>query len=507
MEKKEFKVFYCYQSEREASAEFLERILKSVILKINKNPKYDFTLKFDRDTLGKVGPVEITPVILDKIRECAIIVADLTIVGTGRNRKKRVNQNVIFEFGYAYASKEIYQLLPIMNIDYGRPTELPFDIKNKKIETFSMKKNKNNLKNQLEVLLSGSIAEYQKYLKNSENSLQNTDLVIRTMDGVAAQKDELTNQKTALINAIETKKSVGVWSGQYFELLYTYYSRLYFSRIKEEDFSSTEFSEKVYGVYLESRLFTLDLFEVFNFAGEAKQYVVLEAAFENLNILTKHFFPKGTQLGEATGKLREYFLLICQDIMALVFGMFDRYELWGRLRQLTRTKLDKFIPDRLTSRAHFDMLLELYPTRMEKFINQRDGEHHYSAVQVLFNEMYAEYSQLSEVYTNGEIFLFSIFKNDYRDYYPRSLWNYLQGVYKGVPHYVWLLKESDFWENLFLIFGNVPEGEVKRTVWGNMNEDLAVPVSFKNRNLKYFLLYAGIDDIEKFGGSYRVAYV
>jgi len=80
-------------------------------------------------------------VILDKIDNCDIFVADLTCVGktwgrrsgNGKLRRKRIpNPNVMLEAGYAAGVIPYNQIVQVMNTAFGGPKYLPFDLKGKR---------------------------------------------------------------------------------------------------------------------------------------------------------------------------------------------------------------------------------------------------------------------------------------------------------------------------------------------------------------------------------------
>lgn len=74
------------------------------------------------------GSPPIVDTILQKVRECAVFVADLTFVG---KPCQFPNPNVLIEYGYALRCHSHDRLVGIINTAYGKPDaeSLPFDLR------------------------------------------------------------------------------------------------------------------------------------------------------------------------------------------------------------------------------------------------------------------------------------------------------------------------------------------------------------------------------------------
>src|SRR5438067_6762456 len=93
-------------------------------------------LHFDQDRKDIPGSPDLARVILDKISQCAVFVADVTAVGSvvsddGGLKKKLINSNVAIELGFALGVVGDAGLLMVMNSHYGIRSELPFDLHTK----------------------------------------------------------------------------------------------------------------------------------------------------------------------------------------------------------------------------------------------------------------------------------------------------------------------------------------------------------------------------------------
>jgi hypothetical protein len=95
------------------------------------------TLHLDQDRQGVPGSPDLARIILEKIAESAVFVADVTSVGVAKNGggdmtdKKLINANVAIELGYALGTIGDNALLMVMNEHYGTREDLPFDLKAK----------------------------------------------------------------------------------------------------------------------------------------------------------------------------------------------------------------------------------------------------------------------------------------------------------------------------------------------------------------------------------------
>jgi hypothetical protein len=97
-------------------------------------------LHLDQDRQGVSGSPDLARVILEKIEQSVMFIADVTPVGvvhetprdqTSKVAKKIINPNVAIELGYALHALTDRSLLMVMNEHYGARTDLPFDLQAK----------------------------------------------------------------------------------------------------------------------------------------------------------------------------------------------------------------------------------------------------------------------------------------------------------------------------------------------------------------------------------------
>lgn len=158
-------IFFSWQSNLPKSSKFVRKCLDKAIKKLKGEiPAENFTL--EHDTKGVRGSPDIVQTILKKIDASDVFVGDLTIVqnaddssapaqcqgSTSPHEYKRdcyPNPNVLFELGYATAKLGLDNVYIVMDAAHGKPENLPFDIKLKRMIPFDKDKPPEELANKL----------------------------------------------------------------------------------------------------------------------------------------------------------------------------------------------------------------------------------------------------------------------------------------------------------------------------------------------------------------------
>jgi hypothetical protein len=132
-------LFYSWQSDRPTNTnKFLVRSCVIAALdRIATDCKISDAPRIDHDTFGESGSPAIAETIYEKIRRCAVFLADVTFIGDvrdddGRVKKRVSNPNVLIELGYAAATVGWERVVLVMNTKYGDPSRLPFDLRNRR---------------------------------------------------------------------------------------------------------------------------------------------------------------------------------------------------------------------------------------------------------------------------------------------------------------------------------------------------------------------------------------
>jgi hypothetical protein len=141
------KVFWSWQSDTpgKVGRHFVRDALTAAIEQLREAPDVEepterearSAMHLDQDRKGISGSPDLTRVILEKIEQSAVFVADVTPVGVvapqGEREppKKVINPNVAIELGYALHALTDRALLMVMNEHYGSRADLPFDLQSK----------------------------------------------------------------------------------------------------------------------------------------------------------------------------------------------------------------------------------------------------------------------------------------------------------------------------------------------------------------------------------------
>jgi hypothetical protein len=132
------KIFWSWQSDTPGNIgrHLVRQAIEDSIQQINAETtiedsprKEELTLDHDRKGIG--GSPDLTPTILEKIRESSIFIADVTPIGKSENGRALMNPNVAIELGYALSQVGSEGILMILNRTFGDRESLPFDLRHK----------------------------------------------------------------------------------------------------------------------------------------------------------------------------------------------------------------------------------------------------------------------------------------------------------------------------------------------------------------------------------------
>lgn len=133
-------VFYSWQSDlpnttnRGLIGDALARAVKA----ISADSDVVVDLVVDRDTQSVPGSPDIAVTIFEKIDNAAIFVADVSVVHRGSSDRSFPNPNVLIELGYALKALGDDRVVLILNAEFGGLHELPFDLRRKRVMTYSL---------------------------------------------------------------------------------------------------------------------------------------------------------------------------------------------------------------------------------------------------------------------------------------------------------------------------------------------------------------------------------
>lgn len=144
------KVFWSWQSDTpgKTGRHFVRDVLQMVVDGIKQSLEVEepterearAAIHLDHDRKGVGGSPDLANLILEKIEQSVVFVADVTPIGIVHEKpedqnssivKKIINPNVAIELGYALHALTDRALLMVMNEHYGARANLPFDLQSK----------------------------------------------------------------------------------------------------------------------------------------------------------------------------------------------------------------------------------------------------------------------------------------------------------------------------------------------------------------------------------------
>lgn len=165
-----FKIFYSWQSDLPASKSrsIIQDAIKSAVQTLGNEME---DVEADRDTQNTIGSPDIAQTIFSKIDEADLFIADVTCVGEmqfDEKLKKSPNPNVLVELGYAAGILGWDRIICVINTDFGKIEELPFDIRSRRVTPFSLcNKSKKEITESLKNIIMGSAFTLKDKAKNS----------------------------------------------------------------------------------------------------------------------------------------------------------------------------------------------------------------------------------------------------------------------------------------------------------------------------------------------------
>ncbi|RZL45292.1 MAG: hypothetical protein EOP00_17765 [Pedobacter sp.] len=173
-------VFYSWQSDIKSNKNLIQNCIDKALKKIKQEGKIqaiNLEINIDRDTKNKKGTPSIAHTIFDKIKECDIFIADVTIINNNffnrlTNNRLTSNPNVLIELGFAIEVLG-WERIICLNDDNISPIEtLPFDIRGHRITRFnsSTLSFKDELLQTLKFALGSIINDYDEILETRKKT-------------------------------------------------------------------------------------------------------------------------------------------------------------------------------------------------------------------------------------------------------------------------------------------------------------------------------------------------
>lgn len=132
-------VFFSWQSDTRAAANrtLIHDALDAAAVELRRDVAVGIDLCIDRDTQNTPGTPDIAGTIFAKIQEADVFVADVTRINRGVEGRPTPNPNVLVELGYALRELGSERVILVMNSNMGSIEELPFDLRHRRVLTYS----------------------------------------------------------------------------------------------------------------------------------------------------------------------------------------------------------------------------------------------------------------------------------------------------------------------------------------------------------------------------------
>jgi hypothetical protein len=133
-------IFYSWQSDLPGGVNrnFIWDALENAAKVVAKDDTIDVELALDRDTAGVPGSPDIATTIFGKIDAADLVVLDVSLITPEETARRSPNPNVLIELGYAVRSKSWQNVVLVMNRAYGRPEQLPFDLRSRRATVYEL---------------------------------------------------------------------------------------------------------------------------------------------------------------------------------------------------------------------------------------------------------------------------------------------------------------------------------------------------------------------------------
>lgn len=152
-------IFYSWQSDLPVSENksYISSCLSKAVQKLKTEKKFSLEYVIDRATNNRIGTIDIADSIFKKINIAKLFVADISIINS-KNRKyrKTPNPNVLLELGYAVRTIGWENVVCVYNTKYGKPEDLPFDLRNRRLVLYNSDNDKSHLTNDLLQIITAS---------------------------------------------------------------------------------------------------------------------------------------------------------------------------------------------------------------------------------------------------------------------------------------------------------------------------------------------------------------
>ncbi len=209
-------VFYSWQSDRPnaTNRSFILKALQAACAGLSEDSTIDERPEVDHDTQNVPGSPDIVRTIFAKIDAAEVFVADVSLVTDPDNTRPCPNPNVLIELGYAIKTIGESGIILVMNTAFGGPELLPFDLKTKRVTTYSAVPDDTERAPERKKLQRAFQAGLKSIFEHSKSPLPGTEIAPLSLGDVArkAVEDAKPNAPSAVRKYME-------WFGEQLEVL------------------------------------------------------------------------------------------------------------------------------------------------------------------------------------------------------------------------------------------------------------------------------------------------
>lgn len=464
-------IFYSWQSDHPKSRRYIESALKLAIENLAEDPTLEAAPRIDKDTQDITGAVHIVDTIKKKINDCAIFLADVSLVDTASSGRSIVNQNVMFELGYAIGKHTESHVIMVANSDLGDIKNLPFDISHHRVIQFSPSQDKNGVK--LQSALQSAVSMHLKSMAQLKKQAENT------------------SDREKLLEAINQGKSTRSIGDKYFRNLYGQY--LEYAPGRYTGGNVQHYGAEVYNAYLSTKKLTLDLYEILQIASEHQKTQVIIQAYKNLSAISQYYDITPADTRQLQPESRDFYALIINEIISLILGCVAQEKLWDVLQDICTIKLNR---PSMYGDARTLENLSYYPESTLKYYQELSGHNDHIAITYLVEDRFSENEDILQTYLDGSLLR----------YFMTSTFPWPVGLMLGsswsnyVPEFLSEFKKIGFVNALRNIRGEPTLDEFRTNIWQQASRDIG-KWRYEHDNLLPSFKYAGIEKAEDIGSK------
>jgi hypothetical protein len=269
-------VFFSWQSDIPIRGAIRSALNKAANTLMSESEYEGVKIEIDEATRGTAGSPNIPIVILEKIRNADVFVADITTINKGQETRKTPNPNVAIELGYAIGEVGWSRIIMLFNTAFGDfPNDVPFDIDRHRASQFKL----NHLDGNSPELEAEKQQQAEK--KNLEKLLK--DALKAIIDASPKRPRELVSNPQAIRRARDVRQVTKIMSTICVPAMDLFFERVSTGQIPDHVFHFWEGFHSVFagGMF---HLYDTDLLAKMN---------LLHSSWEQSLSFHEHFMPNG----------------------------------------------------------------------------------------------------------------------------------------------------------------------------------------------------------------------